>query len=116
MIGTSMAADAPISKLGDDLVKEILIRSFPNPRSACRSKPVCKRWNSLISHARSNRRCGFVSHHRSNNDGQPPLLLCKDNPLPSLISFLPVPDEFRSSFVVWDSFKDLILCGFKNSV
>ncbi|CAI0400224.1 unnamed protein product [Linum tenue] len=54
-----MAADTPpISKLGDDLLEKILIRSFPNPRSAGRSKPVCKRWNSLISHAGFNR--GFV--------------------------------------------------------
>ncbi|CAI0400222.1 unnamed protein product [Linum tenue] len=83
-------------------------------RSACRSKLVCKRWNSLISHIGFNRH--FVSHHRSRNDGQPPLLLCKDDQLPSLLSFLPVPDEFRSSFVVWDSFKDLILCVFQNSV
>ncbi|CAI0400223.1 unnamed protein product [Linum tenue] len=98
MIGTSMAEDAPISKLGDDLVEEILIRNFPNLRSACRSKPVCKRWNSLISHARSNRR--FMSNHRSNNDGQPPLLLCKENPLPSLLSFLqyPMNSDPASSF------------------
>ncbi|CAI0546482.1 unnamed protein product [Linum tenue] len=112
-----MAADAPISKLGDDLLEEILVRSFPHPRSACRSKSVCKRWNSLISRSRFNSR--FVSHHRSRNEGQPPLLLLsKDDALPlppSLLSFLPVPDEFRSNFVIWDSFKDLLLCGFRYS-
>ncbi|CAL1369239.1 unnamed protein product [Linum trigynum] len=111
-----MAADTPpISKLGDDLLEEILVRSFPNPRSACRSKPVCKRWNSLISHTGFNR--SFVSHHRSISEGlQPPLLLYKDDPLPSLLSFLLVPDELRSNFVVWDSFKDLLPWGFQNSV
>ncbi|CAI0546481.1 unnamed protein product [Linum tenue] len=112
-----MAADAPISKLGDDLLEEILVRSFPHPRSACRSKSVCKRWNSLISRSRFNSR--FVAHHRSRNEGQPPLLLLsKDDALPlpsSLLSFLPVPDEFRSNFVIWDSFKDLLLCGFRYS-
>ncbi|CAI0400178.1 unnamed protein product [Linum tenue] len=101
----------PISRLGDDLVGEILIR-LPNPRSASRCKPVCKRWNSMISNPSFNRR--FVSHHQSRNR-EPPLLLPSDDPLSSsILSFLPVPGEIRSEFVIWDSFKDLLLCGFKD--
>ncbi|CAI0548816.1 unnamed protein product [Linum tenue] len=105
--------------MGDDLLEEVLIRSFPNPRSACRSKPVCKRWNSLISNARFNRR--FVSHHRHDDrngaESPPPrILLSKDEPLPSLLScFLPVPDGLRSHFIIWDSFKDLLLCEFQKT-
>ncbi|CAN0893203.1 hypothetical protein LINGRAHAP2_LOCUS18015 [Linum grandiflorum] len=38
-----------ISELGDDLLVEILILSFPNPKSASRCQAVCKQWNSLIS-------------------------------------------------------------------
>ncbi|CAI0472741.1 unnamed protein product [Linum tenue] len=115
-----MASGTPISKLGDDLLEEVLIRSFPNPRSACRSKPVCKRWNTLISNARFNRR--FVSHHhhhdRNGAESPPPriILLSKDDPLPSLLScFLPVPDGLRSHFIIWDSFEDLLLCGFQKT-
>ncbi|CAN0909726.1 hypothetical protein LINGRAHAP2_LOCUS25926 [Linum grandiflorum] len=52
---------SPISKLGDDLLVEILIRSFPDPKSACRCKAVCKQWSSLISSPSFNRR--FVSHY-----------------------------------------------------
>ncbi|CAL1369155.1 unnamed protein product [Linum trigynum] len=100
-----------ISRLGDDLMEEILIR-LPNPRSASRCKPVCRRWNSMISSPSFNRR--FVSHHQSKNR-EPPLLLPSDDPLSSsMLSFLPVPGEFRSKFIVWDSFKDLLLCGFKD--
>ncbi|CAN0900071.1 hypothetical protein LINGRAHAP2_LOCUS20626, partial [Linum grandiflorum] len=38
-----------ISELEDDLLVEILILSFPNPKSASRCQAVCKQWNSLIS-------------------------------------------------------------------
>ncbi|CAI0400171.1 unnamed protein product [Linum tenue] len=108
----SKIADNPISKLGDDLLEEILIR-LPNPKFSSRCRPVCKRWNSMISNPTFNRR--FVSHHRSKNEtgGEPPLLFpSDDHPLSSILSFLPVPGEIRSKFRVWDSFKDLVLCGF----
>ncbi|CAL1391046.1 unnamed protein product [Linum trigynum] len=68
-----------ISKLGDDLLVEILIRGLLNPRLACRSKLVCKQWSSLISSPSFNRR--FVSHRQSRSAGEPPLTP----------SFLPVP-------------------------
>ncbi|CAI0450144.1 unnamed protein product [Linum tenue] len=102
-----------ISKLGEDLLVEILIR-LPNPKSAGRSKAVCKLWSSLISDPGFDRR--FVSHHRSRNErGPPPPLLFSDDPH-SILSFLPVADEDRRDLVVWDSFKDLILCGFEDSI
>ncbi|CAL1409621.1 unnamed protein product [Linum trigynum] len=106
------------NKLGDDLLVEILIRSFPNPKPACRSKLVCKQWNSLISDPiLFNRR--FVSHHKSSNEASPPPLIVTPSPpsttfrhhYPSL-SFLPVPDQLGPHFKVWDSFNDLLLCGF----
>ncbi|CAL1369149.1 unnamed protein product [Linum trigynum] len=106
-------ADNPISKLGDDLLEEILIR-LPNPKFSYRCRPICKRWSSMISNPTFNRR--FVSHHRSKNEtgGKPPLLFpSDDHPLSSILSFLPVPGEITSKFTVWDSFKDLLLlCGF----
>ncbi|CAI0450209.1 unnamed protein product [Linum tenue] len=102
-------------KLGDDdLLAEVLIR-VPDPKSAYRCKPVCKRWNSLISDPSFNRR--FVSHSQSRherNDPPPPLLLPSDDPESIVSSFLPMPEEATPprSFRVFDSFKDLILCGF----
>ncbi|CAI0400168.1 unnamed protein product, partial [Linum tenue] len=87
----------PISKLGDDLLEEILIR-LPNPKSTCNCKPVYKRWNSLISSPYFNRR--FLSHHQSSNK-ETPLRLTSNDPLSSsILSFLPVPD---------------VLCGFQGS-
>ncbi|CAL1386580.1 unnamed protein product [Linum trigynum] len=95
----------PISKLGDDLLIEILIRGLTDLRSACLSKPVCKQWNSLISSPAFNRR--FVSHHE-----EPPLLLPSHDPQSIILSFLPVPAEPRQDFRVLDSCNDLLLCGF----
>ncbi|CAI0546782.1 unnamed protein product [Linum tenue] len=89
----------PISKLGDDLLVEILIRGLLNPRFACRSKLVCKQWSSLISSSCFNRR--FVARHQS-----------KEETPPSISGFLPVPGEVRRSLWVLDSFEDLLLCGF----
>ncbi|CAL1365916.1 unnamed protein product [Linum trigynum] len=96
-----------ISKLGDDLLLEVLIR-LPNPRYACRSKSVCKWWRSLISDPGFNRR--FVSHHQSISEQQPPLLLPSDDPQSIIGSFVPTPPGLR--LVALDSCGDLILCGF----
>ncbi|CAI0546815.1 unnamed protein product [Linum tenue] len=98
-----------INKLGDDLLVEILIRGLPNPRSACSSKLVCKRWSSLISGPRFNRR--FVSHGRETN---PPMM--PDDPLELLRiirGFLPpMPHGVVDTLRVSDCNKDLVLCGF----
>ncbi|CAL1376730.1 unnamed protein product [Linum trigynum] len=100
---------SPISKLGDDLLFEILIR-LPNPRSACRSKAVCKQWRSLVSKPCFSRR--FLSHHQSKNKPPPPKLILSAD---SLLSFLPVPGLLPDEeFVVFDCFKDLLLCGFRS--
>ncbi|CAI0546812.1 unnamed protein product [Linum tenue] len=100
-----------INKLGDDLLVEILIRGLPNPRSACSSKLVCKRWSSLISGPRFNRR--FVSHGRETN---PPMM--PDDPLELLRiirGFLPpMPHGVVDTLRVSDCNKDLVLCGFCN--
>ncbi|CAN0909622.1 Putative F-box/kelch-repeat protein At4g22430 [Linum grandiflorum] len=101
-----------ISELGDDLLLEILIRSFPNPKSACRCKAVCKQWRSLISSPSFNRR--FVSHHQKKKKNTKLLL---QNELVSVISsFLPpMPDRVTvggQTLLVFDCFKDLVLCGF----
>ncbi|CAI0397041.1 unnamed protein product [Linum tenue] len=96
-----------ISKLGDDLLLEVLIR-LPNPRYACRSKSVCKLWRSLISDPGFNRR--FVSLHQSISEQQPPLLLPSDDPQSIIGSFVPTPPGLR--LVALDSCGDLILCGF----
>ncbi|CAI0546806.1 unnamed protein product [Linum tenue] len=98
-----------INKLGDDLLVEILIRGLRNPRSACSSKLVCKRWSSLISSPRFNRR--FVSHGRDTNCPMP------DDPLELLRilrGFLPptMPDGVGNALRVLDCNKDLVLCGF----
>ncbi|CAI0546820.1 unnamed protein product [Linum tenue] len=94
-----------INKLGDDLLVEILIRGLRNPRSACSSKLVCKRWSSLISSPRFNRR--FVSHHWETNRPMP------DDPLELLRilrGFLPpMPDGVRYALRVLDCNKDLVL-------
>ncbi|CAL1404712.1 unnamed protein product [Linum trigynum] len=103
---------AAISKLGDDLLVEILIR-LPNPGSACRSKSVCKLWNSLVSDPSFNRRS--VSRRQSINEQEPPLLLPSDDPQSIVLRFLPVPAEAREYFRVLDSFKDLVLCGFREA-
>ncbi|CAL1414698.1 unnamed protein product [Linum trigynum] len=96
-----------INQLGEDLLLEILIR-LPNPRYACLSKAVCKRWRSLISNPSFNRR--FVSHHQSISELRPPLLLPSDDPESIIQSFVPAPPGVR--LVVLDSCGDLLLCGF----
>ncbi|CAL1376681.1 unnamed protein product [Linum trigynum] len=96
-----------ISELGDDLLIEVLIRSFPDPRSACRSKAVCKQWRSLISDPCFRRR--FLSHHQSKSKPPPPMLLLSPA---SLLTFLPMPARPPEHFAVLDCFKDLLLCGF----
>ncbi|CAI0464577.1 unnamed protein product [Linum tenue] len=97
-----------LSKLGDDLLVEILIR-LPNPRSSCRCKAVCKPWRSLISDPSFNRR--FIFHHQSRHQPAASLFLSARDP-ESILSFLPVPDKARPGFRVMDCFKDLLLCGF----
>ncbi|CAN0905632.1 hypothetical protein LINGRAHAP2_LOCUS23781 [Linum grandiflorum] len=95
-----------ISQLGEDLLVEILIRSFPDPKSACRCKAVCKRWSSLILSPCFNRR--FVNMN---------LLLYQPMPYNSnelasvILSFLP-PMPMPDRFSILDCFKDLVLCGF----
>ncbi|CAI0546097.1 unnamed protein product [Linum tenue] len=95
----------PMSKLDDDdLLLEILIR-LPDPGTALRCKPVCKRWSSLISSPYFNRR--FISHHQSKNAEGPP------GEPSSLLSFIPLPnEEIRRRSIIFDCFKDLLLCGF----
>ncbi|CAL1409698.1 unnamed protein product [Linum trigynum] len=118
LIGSEAKPCPSINKLGGDLLVEILIRSFPNPKLACRCKLVCKQWNSLISDPCFNRR--YVSHHQSINggEGEPPLMFSYSRD--HVFRFLPVPDEvsrrwyFR--FLVFDSFKDLILCGLEELI
>ncbi|CAL1414680.1 unnamed protein product [Linum trigynum] len=112
---------SPIGNLGDDLLAEVLIR-LPEPRSAWQCKAVCKRWNSLIFNPHFARR--FISHHQSRwnrygGDGgeceEPALMTsCFGE---SILSFLPLPDELgcygRFNFLVFYSYKDLVLCGFR---
>ncbi|CAI0469298.1 unnamed protein product [Linum tenue] len=98
-----------ISKLVDDLLVEILIRSFPNPSSACRSQSVCKRWKAVISSPRFNRR--FVSHHQStNNEPKPPVLVATNDPESVVRGFVPTPSINRVGGP--EHFTDLLLCGF----
>ncbi|CAI0453564.1 unnamed protein product [Linum tenue] len=110
----SRKGDPPsaISKLGDDLFVELLVR-LPDARSAFRCKSVCKRWSSLISSPSFRRR--FVSHHQNQGDDdsdyEPPLLPSDD--AQSILSFIPVPEEIRWRFSVFSSFSDLVLCGFE---
>ncbi|CAI0421064.1 unnamed protein product [Linum tenue] len=106
-----------ISKLGDDLLTEILVRGFPDPRSACRSRAVCKQWRSLISDPCFGRR--FLSYHQSMNKHPPPKLLHSTDTKSVSLSFIPWPADCASniqlelaSFAVFDCFKDLLLCGF----
>ncbi|CAL1368373.1 unnamed protein product [Linum trigynum] len=104
---------SPISKLGDDLLIELLIR-LPNPKSIFRSKPVCKRLNSLISTPYFARR--LVYHRRqilSAGEIEPPLLIASDAQGP-VCSFLPpVKSEVRS---ILDCNKDLLLIGVEESM
>ncbi|CAI0449847.1 unnamed protein product, partial [Linum tenue] len=103
-----------ISKIGDDILLEILIR-LPNPRSACRCKAVCNHWRSLISDNRFNRR--FVSHHQTLHKQQTlPLHMNDATDQQSVVmSFLPpMPDRVRECFKVLDCFKDMLLCGFRD--
>ncbi|CAI0412387.1 unnamed protein product [Linum tenue] len=96
-------ANLLISKLGDDLLVEIMIR-LPNPRFACRCKLVCQRWRSVISRTRFNRR--FVSHRLTMNPNDLKLMV---------LSFLPpMPNgvEDRDALKVLDCKNDLVLCGF----
>ncbi|CAN0853134.1 Putative F-box/kelch-repeat protein At1g15680 [Linum grandiflorum] len=97
-------------KLTPKLIEEILIR-LPNPRSASRSKLVCKRWNSLISSPRFNRR--FVSHHQTMNHRPMPFDTHQLRPI--MLSFLPpMPASARDDLRVLDCNKDLLLCGFSD--
>ncbi|CAI0374436.1 unnamed protein product [Linum tenue] len=99
-----------INDLGDDVLAAILIR-LPDLSSACRCKSVCRRWSSLIFSPGFNRL--FVSHHQGSEPPPPPLLLPSDDfSISILLTFLPVPYEIQAYFTVWDSFKDLVLCGF----
>ncbi|CAI0451262.1 unnamed protein product [Linum tenue] len=97
-----------ISKLGDDLLVEILIR-LPSPRSACRCKPVCSRWRSLISSPCFNSH--FLSHHQRL---ELPPMPTNPHELQSIILGVlpPMPDSVGGSLKVLDCFKDLVLCGF----
>ncbi|CAN0853350.1 Putative F-box/kelch-repeat protein At1g15680 [Linum grandiflorum] len=111
----SLEANLPISKrrarsrkLGVKLIEEILIR-LPNPRFASRCKLVCKRWDSLISSPRFNRR--FVSHHLTMN--HPPMPVNPQKLQSIILSFLPpMPASARDHLRVLDCNKDLVLCGF----
>ncbi|CAI0382399.1 unnamed protein product, partial [Linum tenue] len=99
------------SKLGDNVLINILIR-LPDPRSACRCKIVCKRWSSLIFSVSFNRL--FVSHNQSKS--APPLLVPSYGSSPSIfLTFLPMDRQVRYRLKVFDSFKDLILCGFADT-
>ncbi|CAI0443926.1 unnamed protein product [Linum tenue] len=105
----SPSPSSSISKLGGDLLLEVVIR-VPDPRSAFRCKLVCKRWNSLISDPYFNRR--FVSHHQRMNEGYPSLLIRSRDRESVILSFLPLPCCFyKGAFRVFDCFKDLVLCG-----
>ncbi|CAI0383575.1 unnamed protein product, partial [Linum tenue] len=100
-----------INKLGEYLLVEILIRSFPIPKCAYCCKLVCKQWNSLISGSYFNS-C-FVSHQkrRKEGEGEPPLMFSYSRD--HVFGFLPVPQEVRYRR---DSFMDLILCGFEEVI
>ncbi|CAL1392650.1 unnamed protein product [Linum trigynum] len=102
---------SPITKLrADDLLVEILIR-LPTPRTACRCKADCKRWNSLIFSTYFNR--PFISHYQTIKDGPPLLVRSDDHPETwTVLSFLPRPYQGGGRFAVLDSLKDLLLCGF----
>ncbi|CAL1405455.1 unnamed protein product [Linum trigynum] len=93
-----------IGKLGDDLLVEILVRSFPDPKSAFRCKAVCKRWSSLILSPCFNRR--MVSHHQN-------VKLHPKELQSAILSLLPpMPSRVGGSLKVLDCYKDLVLCGF----
>ncbi|CAL1353128.1 unnamed protein product [Linum trigynum] len=99
-----------IGELGSDLLEEILIR-LPDPRSTSRCKLVCKRWGSMISSPRFNRR--FVSHHQARNPSHPPMPADPYELVEIILSFLPpVPGRVRHYLRVLDCNKDLVLCGF----
>ncbi|CAL1359210.1 unnamed protein product [Linum trigynum] len=117
-VSEEVTPHSPISKLGDDVLAEVLIRA-PEPGSAWRCKAVCKRWNSLISDTHFVRR--YVSHHQQSSSNQygggeleePPLM--SSNSGESILSFLPLPDGLAYEplyFRVFDCYKDLVLCGF----
>ncbi|CAL1406430.1 unnamed protein product [Linum trigynum] len=105
-LGISFEANQMMGKLGDDLLVEILIR-LPNPRSACRCKSVCRRWNSLISSLCFNRR--FVSHHQTMELHIPPMPGNPNELLGTILSFLP---PMPYTLKVLDCVKDMVLCGF----
>ncbi|CAI0547758.1 unnamed protein product [Linum tenue] len=93
-----------IGKLGDDLLVEILVRSFPDPKSAFRCKAVCKRWSSLILSPCFNRR--MISHHQN-------VKLHPKELQSAILSLLPpMPSRVGGSLKVLDCYKDLVLCGF----
>ncbi|CAI0546620.1 unnamed protein product [Linum tenue] len=112
--------NSSIAKLGDDVLAEILTR-LPGPRSAFRSKAVCKRWNAFISTPCFSRR--FVAHHRQiGSAAEPEPESEPEPPLPnpsnlreSILTFLPLPIAALSRFTVLDCFNDLLLLGFRSS-
>ncbi|CAN0912860.1 hypothetical protein LINGRAHAP2_LOCUS27581 [Linum grandiflorum] len=105
-----------ISQLGDDLLVEILIRSFPDPKSACRCKAVSKRWSSLISSPCFNRR--FVNMNLPLHQPASPMPYNPNELISVILSFLPpmpIPDRYSNedrTLHILDCFKDLVLCGF----
>ncbi|CAI0556687.1 unnamed protein product [Linum tenue] len=125
MIGDTAELAAPIAKLRDDLLSEVLLR-LPNPKSACRCKPVCKRWRSLISTAYFTRRFLSTStaaaadydsdEEEDEEEGSLPdhEHLIGSNAVPKpILTFLPLlPDRIRDGIRVLDCFKDWLLCGF----
>ncbi|CAN1221936.1 hypothetical protein LINGRAPRIM_LOCUS446 [Linum grandiflorum] len=98
-----------ISQLGDDLLVEILIRSFPDPKSACRCKAVSKRWSSLISSPCFNRR--FVNMNLPLHQPASPMPYNPNELISVILSFLP-PMPIHRTLHILDCFKDLVLCGF----
>ncbi|CAI0547756.1 unnamed protein product [Linum tenue] len=103
-IATNPPPTTMIGKLGDDLLVEILVRSFPDPKSAFRCKAVCKRWSSLILSPCFNRR--MISHHQN-------VKLHPKELQSAILSLLPpMPSRVGGSLKVLDCYKDLVLCGF----
>ncbi|CAI0403627.1 unnamed protein product [Linum tenue] len=108
-----ISSSSSTRKVGEDedLLVEILIR-LPGHRSAFRCKPVCRRWNSLISAPYFLRR--FVSHHQALSAAEsesPVLTVSQVRQL--ILSFLPSRPQIQSEFSVLDCINDLLLLGFQ---
>ncbi|CAL1404946.1 unnamed protein product [Linum trigynum] len=84
--------NSSIAKLGDDVLAEILTR-LPGPRSAFRSRAVCKRWNAFISTPCFSHR--FVAHHRQIGSAAEP----ESEPEPE--PPLPNPSNLRESILTF---------------